>query len=89
MLAVAYNQVEEAPVERPFSTEARSANLLKAKIEAIFRRAVITGQTRTSPALFFARMGNDVSTSTEVIAETYELAIARLGLVLAMLHLQS
>ena len=67
-----------------FSTDPASAKSLVTKIEAIHRKKVIIGQTRTRPPRHFARLETDPSTSTEAMAESYPLAVARLALVLAM-----
>ena len=87
-LSQAYNTVLETMV-RPYSGEVKAANLLKARIESSFRASVVTGQTRTNPPLYFARLDNDASTSTETTGETYPLAISRLGLVLAYRNVSS
>lgn len=66
-----------------FSTEVKWANILKAKMESVFRTHVLIGRTMANPPGYFARLETGPSTSTEVIAATYPLAIARLGMVLS------
>src|SRR5438552_3652425 len=87
-LSNAYRTALETGV-RAYSSEVKAANVLKARIETTYEADVITGQTRTRPALYFARLETDASTSTETTAETYPLAISRLGLVLAWRNVSS
>ena len=45
-----------------------------------FDSSVVTGRTRSNRAKrYFARYGSDPSTSTEVLAETFALAVCRLA----------
>jgi hypothetical protein len=64
-----------------FSTDRKSADFLKKNLEAKFKSKVVVGRTSRLKG-FFARLDSDPSTSTETLAETYELAIARLANVL-------
>ena len=82
LLNEAYFPEQEKPEK--FSTDAASAKNLVKRIESAYIRKVVTGTTKTKPPLHFARLETDPSTSTETTAETYPLAVARLGLVLAL-----
>lgn len=66
-----------------FSRQEAAANKLKKEMERLFRSRIRTGLTQTNIPAYFARLDTDPSTSTEVIAETYPLAITRLAAVLS------
>jgi hypothetical protein len=68
----------------PYSTDERSAEKLRARIKSLYGYKVHTGTTSVRTAKFFARLETGASTSTETLAETLPLAIARLALVVAL-----
>ena len=68
----------------PYSTDESSADRLRAELKGKFGVKVVIGQTRIRRIPWFARYGSDPSTSTEVIAETYPLALSRLALIMAV-----
>lgn len=84
LLSRAYFNDSESQDPRRYSTDEKSANMLKVQIENLYGHAVVTGRMRVKIAPYFARLNTDPSTSTETTADTYALAIARLGLVLAV-----
>src|SRR5687767_9514514 len=66
-----------------YSTNDEQANKLKVQIQVLCKTPVITGKTRIRKGVWFARFGKDPSTATEVLAESYPLAICRLALLAA------
>lgn len=66
-----------------YSTDPKSARELRAQMEKLFGRTVVTGKTTTRETRFFARLEEDESTSDEVWADSYPLAVARLALLLS------
>ncbi|MDX1951551.1 MAG: hypothetical protein SFY81_05170 [Verrucomicrobiota bacterium] len=77
-----FGLVEDSIVP-PYSTEEAEANKVKAKIKSLWGKPIVCGETRLRPKKWFARYDSDPSTSTEVLAESYPLAICRLAIVLA------
>jgi hypothetical protein len=70
--------VHEAPPR--YSTDLEHAEELKRFIEAQYGSTVISGQTSIRGKRWFARYEIDPGNPTEVLAETYALAISRLAL---------
>ena len=68
----------------PYSTDDRAAEKLRARIKSLYGYKVQTGTTSVRTGKFFARLETGASTSTETLAETLPLAIARLALVVAL-----
>jgi hypothetical protein len=66
-----------------YSSSIQLADKVKAKVKSLYGHPVVAGETKSRPKRFFARFENDPSTSTEVLAETYPLAICRLALLLS------
>ena len=67
----------------PFSTDENLADKVKVQLKSLYGHDVVVGKTRIPSKRYFARFESGASTSTEVIAETYPLAICRLACVLA------
>ena len=67
-----------------YSTDERAAEKLRARIKSLYGYKVHTGTTSVRTAKFFARLETGASTSTETLAETLPLAIARLAMVVAL-----
>lgn len=63
-----------------YSTDDRAADKVKARLKSLGGHSVVTGTTRLREKPFFARYDTGPSTSTEVLAETYPLAICRLAM---------
>lgn len=71
----------------PYSTDAKAADKVRARIKSLYGYSVSTGETRLrAPRRFFARLESGPSTSTEVLADTVPLAICRLALVMNLRH---
>jgi hypothetical protein len=68
----------------PYSTDERAAEKLRARIKSLYGYKVHTGTTSVRTGKFFARLETGASTSTETLAETLPLAVARLALVVAL-----
>jgi hypothetical protein len=64
----------------PYSTDSARAEELKRIIETHFGSPVISGRTSIRGKRWFARYEIDPGNPTEVLAETYALAISRLAL---------
>lgn len=69
-----------------FSTDHHSAEKVKSQISSLYGHRVVVGKTRIPGKRYFARFETGPSTSTEVIAETYPLAICRLAAVIFANH---
>ncbi len=67
-----------------YSTDAALADQVRRSIEKTYKEPVITGRTQIRGRSWFARYERDPSTSTEVLAETYPLAVCRLALLRAL-----
>ena len=65
-----------------YSTDDSLVQKMRRKLQATYNTKVIIGRTRIKNKPYFARYGTDVSTSTEVLAETKSLAICRMALLL-------
>jgi len=65
-----------------YSTDEKEAHRVRRKLKSAYTTSIKTGTTRTRTKPFFARYGSDPSTSTEVLAETFPLAVCRLALLL-------
>lgn len=74
------NGTSEPP---PFSTDEAEAGKLRVQLEERFGRSVTVGKTRMARFPYFARFESGASTSTEVLAESVPLALARLALIIA------
>ena len=68
----------------PYSSNERASEKLRARIRSLYGYKVYTGTTSVRTGKFFARLETGASTSTETLAETLPLAIARLALVVAL-----
>ena len=66
-----------------YSTEESAADEVKDRLKVLYKYRIITGTTRIPGKRWFARQESGPSTSTEVVAEAYPLAICRLALVLS------
>jgi hypothetical protein len=66
-----------------YSTDSSAAEKVRNRLKAIYGFPVQTGETKTRPRIFFARLESGPSTSTEALANTLPLAICRLALVVA------
>jgi hypothetical protein len=69
-----------------YSTDEEAAEKVRARLKALYRYPIVTGQTKTRPRHYYARFESGPSTSTEVLAETLALAICRLALVVSAKH---
>ncbi|MBI4659716.1 MAG: hypothetical protein HY735_12820 [Verrucomicrobia bacterium] len=67
-----------------YSTDAQAADTLRRAIEAEFGTPFVAGKTGLRGQRWFARYEIDPGNPTEVLAETYPLAICRLVLLRAM-----
>ena len=65
-----------------YSTDDRLVHKIRRKLQSTYNTTITLGRTRISAMPYFARYGTDVSTSTEVLAETKSLAICRMALLL-------
>ena len=65
-----------------YSTDDSLVQKVRRKLQSTYNTKVTLGRTRISDKPYFARYGTDVSTSTEVLAETKSLAICRMALLL-------
>ncbi len=71
------DQTSDCP---PYSTDEDLARKVYRELRKRFDSSVIIGKTRTnSGKRYFARYGSDPSTSTEVLAESFPLAICRMA----------
>jgi hypothetical protein len=70
----------------PYSTDDKAAEKVRNRLKSLYRYPVVTGQTQTRPRHFYARFESGPSTSTEVLADTYPLAICRLALIVSAKH---
>jgi hypothetical protein len=66
-----------------YSTDEKLTTKVKAKIEQTYGQRVVIGRTKLRNQPYFARYETGPSTSTEVVAETGALAVARLALIVA------
>ena len=64
-----------------YSTDLAAANEVMARLRSRYG-SITSGNTKIRNQSWFARFGTDPSTSLEVIAATYPLAICRLALLL-------
>ena len=64
----------------PYSTEEKAARRVLARLKSASTRTVVVGQTALRKKRWFARYETDASDGTEVLAETFPLAICRLAL---------
>lgn len=62
-----------------YSTDKEAAETLKAAVESAFGVRMLIGRTRIKRTPWFARYEIDPGNPTEVLAETYPLAICRLA----------
>ncbi len=69
-----------------YSTDKRLADKVRSRLKALYGHTVVAGATHSQQRPFFARFENDPSTSTEVLADTYPLAVCRLALLLSEKH---
>ena len=67
-----------------YSSDDAAANAVVKKLKEIYRGPIIIGQTKIRRKPWFARHDSDPSTSTEALAETRELAICRLAMVMVL-----
>ncbi|HCP37709.1 MAG: hypothetical protein CMI66_08970 [Pedosphaera sp.] len=65
-----------------YSTDDSLVQKMRRKLQNTYNTLVVVGRTRIKSTPYFARYGTDVSTSTEVLAETKALAICRMALLL-------
>ena len=65
-----------------YSTDETFADRVRSKLRQKYG-TIICGNTKIRGKGWFARYGNDPSTSLEVVAETYPLAVCRLALLLS------
>ena len=65
-----------------YSTDDSLVQKMRRKLQITYNTKVVVGRTRIKDKPYFARYGTDVSTSTEVLAETKSLAICRMALLL-------
>lgn len=71
---------EPTPNFPPYSTDSSAIDKVKKRLQAALGISIITGKTRFRRKPWFARYQTDASDGTEVLAETYSLAICRLAL---------
>jgi hypothetical protein len=64
----------------PYSTNEKAARSVLAKVKSYGDRTVVVGRTTLRRKRWFARYESDASDGTEVLAETFPLAISRLAL---------
>lgn len=64
----------------PYSTDSATIDQAKRNIQAALGISIISGKTKFHRKPWFARYQTDASDGTEVLAETYPLAICRLAL---------
>lgn len=62
-----------------YSTDAAAAEIVRKHLEREYRGRIVTGRTTMSKSPWFARYEIDRGNPTEVLAETYPLAICRLA----------
>jgi hypothetical protein len=65
-----------------YSTDDSLVHKIRRKVQSTFNTKITLGRTQIKSTPYFARYGSDVSTSTEVLAETKSLAICRMALLL-------
>ena len=65
-----------------YSTDDSLVQKIRRKVQSTFSTKITLGRTQINSMPYFARYGSDVSTSTEVLAETKSLAICRMALLL-------
>ena len=63
-----------------YSIDENVAREFERTLRLIATAKIVSGRSRTKGRLWFARYEDDPSTATEVLAETYPLAICRLAL---------
>lgn len=64
----------------PYSTDDRAAEKVRARLKSELGRKFVYGRSNIRGLAWFARNETDTSGGTEVLAETYPLAICRLAL---------
>jgi hypothetical protein len=77
---------EDSGTPPSYSTDDKVAEKVRVKLKSLYRYPIVTGHTKTRPRKFYARFESGPSTSTEVLAETFALAICRLALVVLAKH---
>lgn len=63
-----------------YSSDEQAARQVERQLRKVVKDKITVGESRVAALPFFARYGTDPSTSTEVLAETYPLAVCRLAL---------
>jgi hypothetical protein len=66
-----------------YSTNKRDAARVEGRLRSFYRTVVISGKTELRDKPWFARYESDSRDGTEVLAETYPLAVCRLALLKA------
>lgn len=85
--ALIQHQVLKAPSAHAnpcYSTDSKAADSLRYIIESQYKNRFVTGTTNTYTRTWFARYEVQPGNPTEVLAETYPLAICRLALLRVM-----
>jgi hypothetical protein len=70
---------DNSPVP-PYSSDEATGRLVERKLRSIAKTKIVTGKS-FKDLRWFARYGEDPSTATEVLADTYPLAVCRLALI--------
>ncbi len=81
--AYIHHQILKSPLSRDYprySTDSLSADKLKRRIEADYGLGIVCGRSTLADKSWFARYEIDAGNPTEVLAETYPLAICRLAI---------
>ena len=63
-----------------YSTDDGAAETVRKALKKQFKTEIISGRTRLKGKTWFARYETNLSDGTEVLAETYPLAVCRLAL---------
>ena len=66
-----------------YSADQKAADKVRSRIKNLYGHSVTLGETKLRSRRFFARLESGPSTSTEVLAESYPLAICRLALIVS------
>jgi hypothetical protein len=78
--------MDQSPTDRDvphYSTDEKAAEKVRSRLKSKYGAVVIFGRTRLKGRTWFARYETDARDGTEVLAETYPLAISRLALLRA------
>jgi hypothetical protein len=77
--AIHNDVLRKQPPIPDYSRETAAAEALEKELRRVLRSKIVVGRVRRPVGHWFARYESDPSTATEVVAETYALAISRLA----------